>query len=98
MRKSFPLQLPGKADARVLDLIKHEVRKYVKRERRKPLPAESVEWSFACKVGPAPALAEAVPLKEISAAVDRVAQGTNHEVYIEIIATPSVGRAPGAIG
>jgi hypothetical protein len=97
MRKTFPLQMPGKADARVLDIIKHEVRKYVKRERRKLLPEGFVDWIFACKVGASPAVAEPVPLKEISAAVDRVAQGTNHEVYIEIIAAPSAVRAAGAI-
>jgi len=95
MRKSFPLHATGKADARVLDAIKHEVRKYVKRERRKLLPEGFLEWSFACKVGASPAQAESVALKELSPAIDRVAQAASHEVYIEIVATPSTTRAAG---
>jgi len=92
MRKTFSLHAPGKADARVLDAIKHEVRKYVKRERRKTLPDGFMEWSFACKIGLSPALAEHVTLKDISQALDRVALGDAAEVYVEIIASPSTAR------
>ena len=86
MKKTFPLTDPGKAAARVVDAIKHDVRKYVKRERRKPLPEGFDLWSFNCKVGPDAATAEARPLKEISAAIDAVAQTGATQVYIEILA------------
>lgn len=93
MKKSFSLRAPGKADARVLDAIKHEARKYVKRERKKPLPEEGTEWVFKCRVGGDQATAEPSELKELSTAIDRVATtGTDH-VYIEIVGVPSA-RAP----
>jgi hypothetical protein len=89
MKKTFPLQIPGKDDARILDMIKNDVRKYVKRERDKPLPAGFDQWTFECRVGANPESAESTPLKEISGAIDRVALAAATGVYIEIIAVPS---------
>ncbi|HUR59600.1 MAG TPA: DUF6172 family protein [Opitutaceae bacterium] len=88
MKKSFPLHVTGKADARVLDAIKHDVRKYVQRERRKTLPEGFDLWNFDCKVGPEPAGATPCALGDISGAVDAVALGGAPAVYIEILASP----------
>ena len=38
MRKTFQLHVEGKNLDRVLDAVKHEIRKYIKRERRRDLP------------------------------------------------------------
>ena len=38
MRKTFPLRAEGKHPDRVLEAVKHEIRKYIKRERRRDLP------------------------------------------------------------
>jgi hypothetical protein len=95
MKKNFPLHHPRKADARVLDAIKHEVRKYVQRERRKPLPEDCDTWQFSCRVGPAPEQAENVALPEISAALDRVAAAGPDQVFIELRATPARRRFAG---
>jgi hypothetical protein len=84
MKKMFPLHLPRKADARVLDAIKHEVRKYVRRELNKLTPDGVKRRTFSCLVGATPAEAQSVALKEISAAIDRVAQGGADHVYIAI--------------
>ena len=88
MKKTFPLHSPGKADARVLDAIKHEVRKYVRRELKKPLPEEAARWTFACRVGADQAAAQLSPLKDIGAAIDIVANSCADSVYIEILAVP----------
>ena len=93
MKKTFPLQQPGKADARVLDAIKHDVRKYVKRERKKTPAAGFTQWEFSCKVGPDAASATAVPLDDISAAIDEAAQAGGPSIYVEVIANPA-GPAP----
>ena len=91
MKKTFSLHATGKADARVLDSIKHEVRKYVKRERKKPLPEGATEWKFECRVGADPASAESTPLKDISAAIDRAAAGRGVDsVYIQILSVPGI--------
>ena len=52
MKKTFPFKVPGIADPRVIESIKNDARKYVKRERRKTLPEGFDLWDFNCKVGP----------------------------------------------
>lgn len=96
MRKTFPLHHPRKAQGRVLDAIKHDIRNYVQRERRKPLPEGFSQWEFACKVGANSASAESVPLKQTSAALDRVAQTGANEAYVEIEALPAQRTRPDA--
>jgi hypothetical protein len=97
MKKTFPLHAPGKADARVLDSIKHDVRKYVQRERRKALPEGFELWDFACKVGAEPGGAQACPLGDISSAIDAVAKTGAPAVYIEILAAPGHRSGPSAV-
>ena len=88
MKKTFPLCEPGKDNARVLDAIKHDVRKYVKRERKKIIPEGFDTWRFDCKVGADQSGAANCDLQEISAAIDVVAKTGGPEVYVEIVAAP----------
>jgi hypothetical protein len=87
MKKTFPLHIPGKEDPRVLDAIKLEIIKYVKRERRKTLPPEFDVWDFACKVGSESGTATPIPLIDVSKAVEAVALAGGSEVYVEIMAS-----------
>ena len=89
MKKMFSLHAPGKADARVLDAIKHDVRKYVKRERRKTPPAGFGSWEFTCRVGGDATSAQEAPLKAVSSAIDAVAETGVDAVYVEINAVPA---------
>lgn len=86
MKKTFSLTAPDRQPQRVIDAIKHEVRKYVKRERRKTLPADVDFWDFACKVGTAATDASAKPLNEINATIDALASEGATTVYLEILA------------
>ncbi len=94
MKKSFPLQAPGKDDARVRDKIRHEVNKYVRRSRRKELPEGFAQWEFACKVGAGESGAEHRALKEVPGAIDTVAEAGAAAVYIEIVALPGQRLGP----
>ena len=96
MKKTFPLQAPGKDDARVRDKIRHEVNKYVRRSRRKELPEGFAQWEFACKAGPTETAAEPLALKEVPAAIDTVAETGAAGVYIEIVAVPGQRMGPPA--
>jgi hypothetical protein len=89
MKKTFPLKMPGRADARVVEAIKSDVRKYVKRERRKTLPEGFSEWAFACKAGASAAAATSCKLADIGGIIDAVASAGGTEVYVEILAAPS---------
>jgi hypothetical protein len=90
MKKTFPLHLPGKDNPRVLQAIKLELIKYVKRERRKTLPPEMNIWDFHCKVGSECGTATQVLLPDVSKAVEAVAATGTAEVYVEIMASPGI--------
>jgi hypothetical protein len=93
MKKSFPLQAPGKDDARVRDKIRHEVNKYVRRSRRKEVPEGFAQWDFSCKVGVSPDAATPLALKDVAGAIDSVAETGAQAVYVEIEAIPGQRRA-----
>lgn len=90
MKKTFALSAPDRNPQRVIDAIKHDVRKYVKRERRKALPADTDFWEFTCKVGHASTDATDKPLNEINATIDSLAADGATTIYLEI--TASGGR------
>ena len=92
MKKIFPLHQPGRDDARVRDKIRHEINKYVRRERQKPLPEGFDWWLFNCRVGPSQAAAETLPLAQVGGAIDTVARTGVEEIYVEIVSAPSLRR------
>jgi hypothetical protein len=96
MQKTFPLKQPGQADARVVEAVKYEVRKYVKRERRKAVPEGFTQWNFNCRAGADSADATACSLDEIAAVIDRVAGSGKPNVFIEIHAR--AGHRPSSKG
>ena len=66
MKKTFPLAIEGRHRDRVVEALKHELRKYVRRERRRPLPAGVDFLDFDCRfvaaeAGAEPALPELSP-------------------------------------
>jgi hypothetical protein len=88
MKKTFPLQVPGKDAPRVLQSIKLELTKYVKREKRKTLPPDVDFWHFNCKLGSNSETAAFTPLPDVPKAVEAIAAAGATEVYVEILATP----------
>ena len=88
MKKTFQLHATGKDDARVVEAVKNDVRKYVKRERRKALPAGVDFWDFDCRVGADKAEPATRHLAEMAPAIDQAAKDGATEVYVEILAKP----------
>lgn len=86
MKKTFPLALEGKHPERLLEATKHEIRKYIKRERRRVLPEGVDYWDFDCKFGATPESAATVHLQEITALIDGMAKEAAPQFYIEILA------------
>ena len=88
MKKTFPLTLAGRHPDRVLDALKHEIRQYLKRERRKPLPQGVDFFDFDCRFGLTEDSAETTTEQELTRQIDAAAaQGATH-VYVEILAKP----------
>jgi len=88
MKKSFPLAVAGHKTPRVIELIKRDVNKYVKRERRKALPEDVDFWDFDCRVGTSSQTAREVHLSKLSETIDQAAEGNQASVYVEILAKP----------
>jgi len=87
VKKVFKLTDPKKHEDRVLEAVKHEIRKYVKRERKKDLPEKAtMYWDFDCKVGVSAEDAETVIFEELIKALDKVKVSGAKEVYVEILA------------
>lgn len=86
MKKTFPLQIAGKENSRVLERVREEVGKYINREKRKPLP-EGQERVFSCRIGFDETTAETKELKQVPAAIDAVAASGGAQVFVEIVAT-----------
>ena len=85
MKKTFPLNIEGKNRDRVLEATKHEIRKYVKRQRRVPLPGGVDFWDFDCKFGANAETAVVVHFATITALVDAVAAEGGDAFYLELL-------------
>lgn len=86
MKKSFSLTDPKHKPERVVEGVKAEIRKYLKRERRKPLPEEVDFWDFDCRAGKDAASAEEIHVSEITKPIDTAAEENWEDIYIEILA------------
>lgn len=85
MKKTFNLTHPKIKYPRMIEAAKHEVRKYLKRSRRKALPEGTDFWDFECKFGNLEEDAQKVHLSEIDKKIDE-AEAKNVEVfYVEVI-------------
>ena len=101
MKKTFPLRVEGKHPDRVLEAVKHDIRKYFKRERSRPVPAGADFWDFDCKVGVTADTAEVVRVGAVIEAVDAAAKAGASSVYVEILSkhgirVPAPFKAPQA--
>ena len=70
MKKTFQLRPEGKNPDRVLEATKHEIRKYLKRERGRVLPKGVDYWDFNCKFGPTEDTAQPARVGELIALID----------------------------
>ncbi len=85
MKKTFPLQIEGKNPDRVLEALKHEVRKYARREGRKTLPEGFDYWDFDCRVGPSTDEALAAAFTQVVPLIDAVAKSGAATCYVEVL-------------
>jgi hypothetical protein len=88
MKKTFKLEHPKIKVPRVVDSIKHDIKKFLKKERQKPLPDGAKYWGFDCKLGPAEEAAVAVELAALTKGIDKLVAANIMTIYIEIKAKP----------
>ena len=88
MKKNYPLSVEGKNPERVLEAVKHDIRKYFKRERSRVLPKGVDFWDFDCQVGLDAASAEVCKVGAVVDTVGALAQDGAASVYVEILCKP----------
>ena len=74
----------------MVEAIKSELRKYVKRERKKKLPEGVDFWDFDCKVGENAEQAADLHVAEINEAIDHALTEKWETVYFEVLSKPGV--------
>ncbi|NOU49143.1 hypothetical protein HG263_01070 [Pseudoalteromonas sp. JBTF-M23] len=93
MRKNFALTHPKLKPARLVDAIKYEIKKYLRRERNKNLPAGADFWDFDCRFGATQEQADVIKVAEINKHIDHAVGAELPSFYLEILAKPG-HRAP----
>jgi len=88
MKKTFKLTDPKIKVPRLVEAIKHEVRKYLKRERRKSLPDNVDFWDFDCRFGTDEANCEVIHVGDIDKSINRAESEEMESFYLEILAKP----------
>ena len=88
MRKTFKLTHPKIRLDRLVEAVKHDVKKYIKRERRKTLPAGVDFWDFDCKFGNTAEDSKEIHLSEINKCIDTAEQQRLESFYLEILVKP----------
>ena len=88
MRKIYKLTHPKIKVDRLLEGVRHDVKKYVKRERKKALPKGVDFWDFDCKFGNTPEESKVVNLSEFNKLIDKIEEKQLESFYVEILAKP----------
>lgn len=90
MKKTFSFKASNKTGDRQVDSIKHEIKKYLARERRKPLPESANVWDFDCKIGPDEKSATKQRVTELNQVISSLYAQELESFYLEIKARASV--------
>ncbi len=89
MKKTFRLTHAKLKVPRLVDAIKHEVKKYIKRERKKELPEGADYWDFDCRFGADEPSSEVVHVSTLNAHISKAELDQLDSFYLEILARPA---------
>jgi hypothetical protein len=97
MKKTFKLSHEKLPLPRLVEAIKHEVGKYIKRERRRTLPEGADFWDFDCRFGVDQDSSEVIHLSEINKRISWAEAEGLESFYLEVMAKACRrGKAPAA--
>ena len=84
MKKTFNLKSDRIAPERQVELVKHQIKKYIAREKRKSLPENFSYWAFNCKIGSNEDSLEEIHANEIRSEIDKMTEQGKESFFIEI--------------
>ncbi|WP_198263775.1 DUF6172 family protein [sulfur-oxidizing endosymbiont of Gigantopelta aegis] len=88
MKKTFNLTNPKIKVPRVIEAIKYEVKKYIKRERKKELPEGVDFWDFDCRFGDDEATSEVIHISAINKHISQAESKHLESFYLEVLVKP----------
>lgn len=88
MKKTFKLTHEKITLPRLIEAIKHEVKKYIKRERRRALPEGADYLGFDCRFGVDEESSEVIHLSAINKSISWAESEGLESFYLEIMAKP----------
>ena len=88
MKKTVVLTHPTIKVARLVEAAKSDIRKYIKRDRRKKLPEGVDFWDFDCKFGRTAEESKVIHMSDIAKLIDDAEAQQLESFYIEILAKP----------
>ena len=88
MKKTFKLIHKKLKRPRLVDAIKHEVQKYLKRERKRSLPEGADYWDFDCRFGVDKESSKVIHVSEINKSISQAESENIDSFYIEVMAKP----------
>jgi len=72
----------------MVESVRRDINKYLKRERKKTLPEGADFWDFDCRFGTGEEEARGVHLAEIGKCIDKAQAQQLPSFYLEILAKP----------
>ncbi|MEA3543846.1 MAG: DUF6172 family protein [Thermodesulfobacteriota bacterium] len=88
MKKTFKMSHPKIKGPRLVEAIKYEVKKYIRRERRKTLPPDVAFWDFDCRFGVDEASSDVIHLSAINKSISQAESEQLESFYLEILVKP----------
>lgn len=86
MKKTYKLDNPKIKVPRVVDSVKHDIRKFLKKERSKQLPSGTTYWGFDCKFGETEETAAEVHMSSLMKNIDALVEKGIMTIYVEMTA------------
>jgi len=86
LKKIFKLREGDKHPDRIIEKIKHQLRKYLKREKKKKIQVTNSFYDFNCRFGKDKESSKEVSFNEIIQLLDKTREDDWRECYIEIVA------------
>lgn len=86
MKKTYKLVDEKRNIERIIEAIKYDVRKYIKREKNKKNTSDEFVWKFNCKSAVTEENAEIISFLDITKTIEAVATSEAETFYIEIVA------------
>ena len=88
MKKTFKMTHPKIKVPRLVEAIKYEVKKYIRRERKKTLPDDVDFWDFDCRFGADEASSDVIHLSTINKFISQAEEKQLESFYLEILVKP----------